>query len=244
LAWLTSSSGVQALKAPEDLDVHIKQEPVVYLLIHNNGDYEALEQVRDAAAVLLGSPIIYSTSSSDLRTKYKVPQGIPWALIALKDGDAASTLYAGPTITRDKLQHWLVTHTLPAATQLHQDTFQTVMNAKHSPLVVIVASNTKLEDKVEERVRDLAKKWRARTGGSGEVNHREVIFTWMDTQRWKDWMKRMYGIKMDEEQADLDAVDVVVVDHQVSRYLRHVVCVTNIRFSASFTGIRIGRVMA
>lgn len=208
---------MRALEHEDDLEEHIHGESVLYLLLHSSSDTEVLDNVREAAAPLLGTPVVYASSSPTLREKYNIPKGIPWALIALKDHSplATSTLYGGPTSTPEDLKYWLTTHHLPGYTELAQDTFQSVMTAKHNPLVVIAASNAQLTGKIAERLRDLSAKWRARTGGSGEVNNREVIFSWMDTQRWKDWMKNMYGIKMDEDEDDLDDVDVVVTDHKV-----------------------------
>ncbi|KAJ2925492.1 hypothetical protein H1R20_g11602, partial [Candolleomyces eurysporus] len=212
-----SAEGVTPLASEAELEEHLKTESVVYLLIHNPTDEEILTTTEAAAAPLLGSPKVYTSASSSIRSKYKVPRGIPWAFIALKDHDstvATSTLYGGPAISNDDIKHWLLTHHLPGAIELHQDTFQTVMNAPHSPLVVIATSNAKISDKIEGRVRDIAKKWRARTTGSGEVNNREVIFTWMDAQRWKEWMKSMYGVSVDEDEVNLDDVKVVVADHK------------------------------
>ena len=94
------------------------------------------------------------------------------------------------------------------------------MNAPHAPLVMIAASTSKTQDLIEERFRDIAKKWRLRTGGTGVFKGREVVFTWMDIGRWGDWMKSMYGVKVSGEQEpeladDLDNVKIVIADHQV-----------------------------
>ncbi|KAG5719962.1 Thioredoxin domain-containing protein 5, partial [Termitomyces sp. T112] len=58
------------------------------------------------------------------------------------------------------------------------------------------------------------RKWRLRTKGSGLASGREVVWTWMDAEKWKNWMKSMYGIVVKEEDDDLDDVPVVVADHQ------------------------------
>lgn len=211
-------SAVRPLKNDEELGERLQTEPVVYLLVHSATDPRIIDTVKEAAAPLLGSPVVYSTSSKNLRSAYGIPQGIHWALLALKDRDASfpvSTLYGGPSATPEEIKHWLTTHHLPGAVELNQDTFQEVMNAKHNPLVIITASNANMKSKIEARVRDISKKWRARTGGSGEVGNREIIFAWMDTQRWKDWMKSMYGIQMDDNEEDIDEAKVAVTDHKV-----------------------------
>lgn len=89
------------------------------------------------------------------------------------------------------------------------------MNAPHAPLVVIAAVTSANSDQVAKRVQDVAKKWRLRTKGSGVTGHKEVVWAWMDAEKWKDWMKSMYGI-VAEQDADWDDVPVVVTDHKVS----------------------------
>ena len=97
------------------------------------------------------------------------------------------------------------------------------MNAPQSPLVVIAAAHGKAtRERVQERLRDLAAKWRARTAGTGragakdatDLNGREIVFTSMDAERWGDWIKSMYGVK-ETKVKDLDDVPVVIADHKV-----------------------------
>lgn len=96
------------------------------------------------------------------------------------------------------------------------------MNAPHAPLVVIAAGPEALKEKIMLRLRDVGKKWRMRTNGSGVVHGREVVFAWMDRGRWADWMKSMYGIKekndedQDSDKDELEDLKVVIADHSVS----------------------------
>lgn len=172
--------------------------------------------MKDASAPLLGSPIILSSSSPELVSRFSLPSRTSWAIIALKDHDAsepASIFYSSSS--SNKLRSWLLSHRLPTSLELTQDTFQSVMNAPQAPLVVIAAVTNENKDKVKERFRDVGMKWRARTQGSGEFDGRDVVFTWMDSQRWGEWLKNMYGIsKADAE--DLEHVPVVIADHKVS----------------------------
>lgn len=61
-----------------------------------------------------------------------------------------------------------------------------------------------------------------------EAYGREVVFAYMDLERWKDWLKSMYGITSSDKD-NLDNIPVVVADHLV-------------RFS-SFTPIRNSRIL-
>ena len=89
------------------------------------------------------------------------------------------------------------------------------MSAPQAPLVVIATvSEGGLKEKVEERLRDVGKKWRVRTEGSGMVNGREVVWTLMDQTRWGQWLKSMYGIKKGSVEGFED-VKVIITDHKV-----------------------------
>ena len=91
------------------------------------------------------------------------------------------------------------------------------MNAPQAPLVVIAAvSEGPMKEKVEERLRDVGKKWRVRTEGSGIVNGREVVWALMDKTKWGQWLKSMYGIQKDVAETGFEDVKVIVTDHNVS----------------------------
>lgn len=72
-----------------------------------------------------------------------------------------------------------------------------------------------------ERMREIGKKWRSRTDGSGVVHGREVVFAWMDGGEWADWLKSMYGIRNKDVAKGGDGDDalenaqVVIADHSV-----------------------------
>lgn len=91
------------------------------------------------------------------------------------------------------------------------------MNAPHRPLVVIAAVTKDTKEKVEEKFKDIGKKWKLRTGIDRSNGQRAVVFTWMDAEKWASWMKSMYGIKADGE----GETPVVIADHKV-RYFNKV----------------------
>ncbi len=176
---------------------------------------------------LLGSPPIFASSSSDLFTRFSIPASTPWAIVAIKDHDASvppSVFYGEPSAqsTDSDLRHWLLTHRIPTSLELTQDNFQKVMNAPQAPLVVIATASEALKDKVGQRLRDVAKKWRVRTEGSGAVYGRDVVWTVMDKTKWANWLKSMYGIKdaategaEGKKPEELEDVRVVIADHSV-----------------------------
>lgn len=175
------------------------------------------ETVQKAAAPLLGSPAIFTSSDPALLTRFSIPQTSTWALVAIKDHDARipSSIHHERASSEEKLKTWLLTHRLPTTLELTQDTFQSVMNAPQAPLVFIAAATGRNKEKVKTRFREVGKKWRLRTQGSGIFSGREVVFAWMDAEKWKDWMKTMYGIKVADDIGDLEDVKVVIADHKV-----------------------------
>lgn len=186
--------------------------------------------MREAAIPLLGSPPIFASSSNDLYINFSIPSTNPWAIIAIKDHDASvppAVLFgkASSQSMDSDLRRWLLAHRIATSLELTQDNFQNVMNAPQAPLVVIVAVSEGMKDKVRQRLKDVAKKWRVRTEGSGEVHGREVVWTVMNKTKWANWLKSMYGIKDAATEVlegkvheELENVKVVIADHSVILY--------------------------
>ncbi len=108
------------------------------------------------------------------------------------------------------------------------------MTAPEEPLIVIAAVPRKMEGKVQKRIGDLVAMWKSRTAGTGraqstaskarlgkglkvkkERKEREVVFAWMDADKWSKWIKTMYAIEYDEGATALADVPVVITDHKV-----------------------------
>ncbi|KAF9563365.1 protein disulfide isomerase [Agrocybe pediades] len=220
-----SAAGVTVLEKLDELDKHVEESDVVYLLLHPSSDPSIVDVVRQASAPLLGSPQVYASSDPSLFSHFTIPASSPWALVALKDHDEKlpSSIFHGSSSSTSssdpELRRWLLTHRLPTSLELTTDTFQKVMNAPQAPLVVIAAAPEAMREKVMTRLRDVGKKWRVRTDGSGLAHGREVVFAWMDASKWGSWMKSMYDIKVDSDDGkdgdddDLDDVPVVIADH-------------------------------
>ena len=86
------------------------------------------------------------------------------------------------------------------------------MKAESKPLVVLVSVATSgiERDQIVEMVHSLAAKWRTTGATQYTPVHgaRQVVFVWMDQERWASWLKSMYGVK--------GPTQVVIVDHSVS----------------------------
>jgi Thioredoxin-like domain len=105
---------------------------------------------------------------------------------------------------------WLLENRLPITVELTQDTFQDVMKAPNKPLVVIAAVTKDSRDRIADKFKDIGKVWRLREE-QGKGGARDVVFAWMDMDRWGSWLKSMYGIRTD---ANSDPV-IVIADHGV-----------------------------
>jgi Thioredoxin-like domain len=166
-----------------------------------------------AARPLLGSPPLYISSAPELFRHFSVPVTSDFSLIALKDGDtsAAAQLLFNAQTSVGELSKWLETHRLPLAMELGEGSFQEVMSAESKPLVVLVsiAASGIEHDRIVETVRKLATQWRGTGAAQYAPAHgaRQVVFTWMDQERWASWLKSMYGIK--------GPAKVVITDHSV-----------------------------
>jgi thioredoxin domain-containing protein 5 len=184
-----------------------------------SSSHDPQKTVGRLAAPLLGSPLIYTSSSPLLFKRFSVPESAPWAVVALKDRNphTASAMYIGVDAGANDLPAWLLENRLPTALELTQDTFQLVMNAPHAPLVVIAAVGADTRDAVATRMREIALKWRVRTGGTALVSGRAVVFTWMDADKWEKWMKSMYGLRRGGRGSDVEDVGVIIADHKVRR---------------------------
>jgi thioredoxin domain-containing protein 5 len=192
----------------EHLEEKVRDHPVVYLLIYAASDSRTLNEITQASRILLGSVPIYTSSSPELFTRFGLTTS--WALLVLKDYDTSSptAIYHNPNSDIVGLTQWLLTNRIPTTVELSQENFQQVMNAPHKPLVVIVAVSKSAEEKVSDKVKEIGKKWRVSKSNKGK---RDVVFTWMDADKWASWLKNMYGIKGKEGPV------IVIADH--SSYL-------------------------
>lgn len=179
--------------------------------------------MKHASHLLLGSPLILTSSLQTLRSRFQVPSSFNShpVLLAIKDAvpGTYTSIFQFPASSAsdadtELLSSWLLSNRLPTFLELNQDNFQQVMNAPQKPLVVLVAAMPSQVPEVSALVSDSANGWRGRIqrarNGNGDMPSRDVIFTWMDAERWASWMKSMYGIKG----AHVPAV--VITDHQVS----------------------------
>ncbi|KAJ3996888.1 protein disulfide isomerase [Lentinula boryana] len=228
-----STSNAQPISSDE-LEKYVSAESLIYVLLYPSSDRKLLPFLRPLFSSLLGSPMVYTIADppQSMKSRFSIPSASAWAIVALKDHDSTtpSAVYLASTSasssqhddsTLEHIKTWLLHNRLPTTIELTQDSFQSVMNSPARPLVVLAAVTPTLKVKVQERIEEIGRKWRTRTQGSGMLGingeERPVVFAWMDIEKWKDWMKSMYGITY-KGTLELDDVEVVIADHKALIY--------------------------
>ncbi|KAI5119626.1 hypothetical protein M0805_007890 [Coniferiporia weirii] len=219
-AGMAVAPSMLEINAEDDYEHYVKESSSLYLFLHSSSDTYALKLLEQSSKILLGSPVILTSSNSGLRSRFNIPpeySNTP-VLLSIKDGlahsytslfplpsDADTTLIADSASTLPK---WLLRYRFPSTLALTQDTFQDVMNAPHHPLVVLAAIAPAMETQASDTMRAAALAWRhASEKELPSPPARDVVFAWMDAERWASWMKSMYGIK------SADVPTVIVTDH-------------------------------
>lgn len=170
--------------------------------------------VSQSSHVLVGSPHVYTSTNADLRSRFNLPPDVGSSpiLLAIK-GNSPYTytshlpiVLSSSSASQKQVEDWLIRNRLPTVLALTQETFQDVMNAPHAPLVVLAAVPPTQTERAKEVLEGVARAYRQRAGAAGE---KDVVFTYMDSEKWASWMKSMYGIRAANGPA------VVIADHKV-----------------------------
>jgi len=191
----------------EQFDTEVAKHAALFLFLHPEGDTASLHRVLQASRALFGTPPVYASTSSSFYERFNLNPASS-VVLSLKDFDRAvpaGIYHLGDNVALKKevedLSSWLVRNRLPMSMQLDSDTFQDIMFAPHKPLVVITAAPQLKLVGAADRVRTVAQHWKDRQGSD------DVVFTWMDSDKWASWLKSMYGIKADNQ------AHVVVTNH-------------------------------
>ncbi|KAG8834138.1 hypothetical protein FRC17_009477 [Serendipita sp. 399] len=207
----------------KEFNSRLKEEEVVFLLLHGGKDNKVLDVVSKASQSLLGNPPILGSTSKELYYQYDLASisSVP-VLLAIKshspDQYAAKLDLAG-LITADgnadRLESWLQRNRFPLISKLGMDNFYSVMKNPTKPFVVLAAidpgpstependdqssSSTMNLERLSANAKSQLRRFEsiARTWaemGETKDKTRETVFVWMDGRRWGKWLKNMYGI--------------------------------------------------
>jgi len=131
------------------------------------------------------------------------------------------------------ISNWLMANALPPSIQLEAENFAKVMGQSPAPtnapkrLVVLTALDSH-DSRTITKVKDIAHTWHR------EHSHSpiQIMFTWMDKEKWADWLKSVYGVKKQDHPV------VVIVDHGVCLQRRLSSALINVIHSVSYTTIQ------
>jgi len=198
---------VQELPPSHPVEDLLKEHEVIFLFLHIAPDKDALRLVQTAGNTALANPPIhiYTSISPELRSRYGRDSPGP-TLITLKaakkvTGESeyipTASFHITSGISPAEVHAFLGRNAIPLVTELTSDNFQTIMTARTfdpKPLVVIMA--TKPESKTEA-IRLLSageEHWR-KEDKEKSAPTRDVLWTYMEGDKWGSWLKSMYGIK-------------------------------------------------
>jgi hypothetical protein len=202
--------------------IHDKLDPVVrvcfssHLLIDNNRlILSAQDMIEEASQPLHGSPPIFSVdASSDLLASLSLPatQPLP-VIVSLKDHSLVpyQQLVVSPSSSMEPVSDWLLIYSLPTSTELDAENFSKMMGpsparpGSPSRLVVLGAINTQNSAHIDS-IKQVATAWHR---GEQTVDSAQVVFAWMDKEKWSSWLKSVYDIKKGPDP------NVVIADHGV-----------------------------
>lgn len=105
-----------------------------------------------------------------------------------------------------------MTQSLPTSAELDAENFSKLMGpsptrpGSPSRLVVLGAINAQNSAHIDI-IKQAATSWHR---GEQANDNRQVVFVWMDKEKWGGWLKRVYGVKKGPEPV------MVIADHGVS----------------------------
>ncbi|GAA6057492.1 hypothetical protein JCM3770_000583 [Rhodotorula araucariae] len=224
-----SATTVKKLDGESELKRAVREDEVVVLFLHSpETAKEDIDVAHSAAKSLMGSSPVYDSSSPALLALFSIPADQP-TLLTLKDHSlSASSSFALPLASSGlsstkrlaATRMWLRSAKLPTVTEVTSATFPDLMPTEGNPPLVglAVLSRKGLGDEAFESAKGavgvLARGWaeRRRTGAAGEA--RDVLWAWVDGDKWAGWVRSMYDVKM----GGRDAPALVLVDPKALNY--------------------------
>lgn len=176
------------------------------------------------AKSLVGGAPLYTSSSLELFAHYGLT--ITPTILVFKDFQStfpaatfqlpSSSLPARQRLSQTK--DWVATAKLPTLSEINAETYAQVMRtADTAPYVgLVLLSRAKMGsrfDGLRDKVKTVAGAWGEKRRGMTESEkggERDVVWAWVDGDKWAQWIKTMYEVKAGEEPL------LIVVDTNVS----------------------------
>lgn len=175
--------------------------------------------MQEASKVLVGTTSFYTSTNPSLFTQFNLAP-TPYLLVFKQHSSSPNLKFPLPRTTLSKktrlelTTEWIGTAKLPFLSELSSQNYADLMQGmgKNTPLVALAILSPTLLDSIEStkgRLEELAKGWHTRQ--SERVGSRDVLWAWVDGDRWGKWAKGMYQV-----QEGKSPVVLVVGDPKVS----------------------------
>ncbi|KAK4052567.1 hypothetical protein OIO90_004336 [Microbotryomycetes sp. JL221] len=142
----------------------------------------------------------------------------------------------------DLTKQWLRSAKLPTLTELSGSTFNDLMPKEGDPPLVALAilsrkglSKPHEFDQAREKMLSLAQQWKSRRTAQrketivGDQLGREVVWSWVDGDRWAGWIRKMYDVKM----GGIQGPEIVIADPKAMTYWKTSTSGSPLSFEAS-----------
>ncbi|KAM0789100.1 hypothetical protein ACM66B_003156 [Microbotryomycetes sp. NB124-2] len=163
---------------------------------------------------------MFSLDAQDMQSALALPSS------ASNDGAAAAARQKNPVQAKfDLVKQWLRSAKLATLTELSGSTFNDLMPKEGDPplvgLAILSRKGLSSEfDSTRTKVNKLAKEWQARRSDktrekdSIEKVGRDVVWSWVDGDKWAGWIRKMYDVKM----GGVNGPELVIVDPKTLDY--------------------------
>ncbi|EGU13003.1 Proteophosphoglycan ppg4 [Rhodotorula toruloides ATCC 204091] len=226
-----SATSIKPIANEYELRHAAKEDEVFVLFLHGQDTKkDDMDVALGAAKSLMGSSPVYSSTSPDLFSLFSVPHDQP-TFISFKDHSTEPyDTFALPLSTPshplpirkrlDMTRFWLRAAKLPTVSELNAATFNDLLPTDGNPPLVglAVLSKKGLGDDFDATLRSferVAKGWAERRRSlSAEKKGRDVLWAWVDGDKWAGWARSMYDVKMGAK----DGPRLVVTDPKALNY--------------------------
>ncbi|KAM0751141.1 thioredoxin-like protein [Meredithblackwellia eburnea MCA 4105] len=207
-----SSTTVRAIANKYELMKQIAAEEVVFLFLHGSDTSKDDTAIAiEASKHLLGGPPFFTSSSPDLFSLFSLPTTEPRILVFKEHSQTPSSTFPLPPSTapsrarKESTVEWFRTAKLLPVSELNSQTFGDIMSQKATPpLVGLAVLSPKAlglggMQTAKTDLRKLADSWMETVRKDRLDGEREVIWAWVDGDRWGGWVKSLYGVKVGSE---------------------------------------------
>ncbi|KAI8074308.1 thioredoxin-like protein [Gilbertella persicaria] len=175
-----SGSPVHKVETEKELDESLKNSDVNLIHITTNEDSTGLSELEAIAPQYMETVPFYTTSDSNLVSRYKLKLSQLPVVIMVKDG--THLVYDGSI---EQIGLWIHQERHPLVTHITPHNSNAILKGPH----VVVLGITQSDDTASEaKLRELAELYKKQVG-------KDVVFAQLDGKQWGNFVSRVYGIQ-------------------------------------------------